>query len=67
MEPALVFLSGKSHGQNSLVGNSPWSHKELGVTEPLSTHACKHSHKGFLCGYVFISLRYIPTSGTAES
>ena len=44
MEPALVFLSGKSHGQNSLVGNSPWSHKELDVTEPLSTHACNSNY-----------------------
>ena len=49
MEPALVFLSGKSHGQNSLVGNSPWGHKELDMTEQWSTHACRHSHKGFLC------------------
>ena len=26
--PALVFLPGKSHGQRSLVGYSPWGHKE---------------------------------------
>ena len=24
----LIFLSGKSHGQRSLVGSSPWGHKE---------------------------------------
>ena len=26
-------LSGKSHGQRSLVGYSPWSHKESDMTE----------------------------------
>ena len=28
-----VFLSGKSHGQRSLAGYSPWGHKELDITE----------------------------------
>ena len=28
-----VFLPGKSHGQRSLAGYSPWSHKELDMTE----------------------------------
>ena len=28
-----VFLSGESHGQTSLAGNSPWGHKELDTTE----------------------------------
>ena len=27
--PTPVFLPGESHGQRSLVGYSPWSHKEL--------------------------------------
>ena len=27
--PTLVFLPGESHGQRSLVGYSPWGHKEL--------------------------------------
>ena len=31
-----VSLPGKSHGQRSLVGCSPWGHKELGTTEPLT-------------------------------
>ena len=31
-----VFLPGKFHGQRSLVGYSPWSHKELDKTE--NTH-----------------------------
>ena len=32
-----VFLPGESHGQRSLVGYSPWGHKELDTTEQLST------------------------------
>ena len=31
--PLQLFLSGKSHGQRSLVGYSPWGHKELDMTE----------------------------------
>ena len=30
-----VFLPGKSHGQRSLVGYSPWGRKELDMTEQL--------------------------------
>ena len=29
-QPTSVFLSGKSHGQGSLVGYSPWGHKRVG-------------------------------------
>ena len=37
-QPTPVFLPGKYHGQRSLVGYSPWGHKELGMTEQLSTY-----------------------------
>ena len=30
-----VFLPREFHGQRSLVGYSPWSHKELDMTEQL--------------------------------
>ena len=33
-----VFLPGKFHGQRSLASCSPWGHKELDMTEWLSTH-----------------------------
>ena len=33
--PTPVLLPGKSHGQRSLVGYSPWDHKELDTTERL--------------------------------
>ena len=36
--PTPVFLPGESHGQKSLVGYSQWGHKELDMTERLSTH-----------------------------
>ena len=31
-QPTPVLLPGKSHGQRSLVGYSPWGHKELDFT-----------------------------------
>ena len=38
-QPAPVFLSGKPLGQRSLVGYSPWGHKESDVIYLQSTHA----------------------------
>ena len=35
-QPILVSLPGKSHGQRSLAGYSPWGHKELDTTERLT-------------------------------
>ena len=32
MAPTPVFLPGKSHGEKSLVGYSPWGRKELDMT-----------------------------------
>ena len=34
----LRFLPGKSHGQRSLMGYSPWGHKESDMTEHTQTH-----------------------------
>ena len=36
--PIPVLLLGKSHGQRSLVGCSPWVHEESDTTERLSFH-----------------------------
>ena len=41
-----AFLPGKSHGQRSLVGYSPWSHKESDMTEQLTL-------------FTFLSLYYL--------
>ena len=38
-QPTLVFLSGKFHGQRSLVGCRPWGLKESDTTEWLGTQA----------------------------
>ena len=40
--PAPVLLPGEVHGQRSLVGSSPWGHKELDVTEQLSLFHTVH-------------------------
>ena len=32
-QPTPVFLPRKPHGQRSLAGNSPWSRRELNMTE----------------------------------
>ena len=40
-QPASVFLPGESHGQRGLAGYSPWSNKDLDMTEGLST---QHTH-----------------------
>ena len=37
-QPTPVLLRGKSHGQRSLVGCSPWGRKELDTTERLHFH-----------------------------
>ena len=38
MHPTPVFLPGKSHGQRSLVGCSPWGLEESDKTERLHFH-----------------------------
>ena len=40
-----LFLPGESHGQRTLVGYSPWSHKESDTAERTSTH----THICFFC------------------
>ena len=45
----LIFLPGKSHGQRSLVGYSPWGRKELDTTEQLNWTDHTHVHQGTDC------------------
>ena len=40
-KPTPVFLPGKSHGQKSLAGYSPWGHKESDMTEQLNNNNSK--------------------------
>ena len=44
-QPTPVFLPGKSHGQRSLVGYSPWGRKELDTHTHTHTHTCKRMLK----------------------
>ena len=39
-----VFFPGKTHGQRSLVGSSPWGRRESDMTEPTHTHTHTHTH-----------------------
>ena len=44
------------HGQRSLAGYSPWGHKELNMTEQLSTaqqHMCIYIQVYMLCVYTY--------------
>ena len=43
-QPTPVFLSGKSPGQRSLEGYSPWGLKESDMTERLSAHIYIYTH-----------------------
>ena len=45
--PTLVILSGKFHGQRSLVGYSLWGCKELDMTEHAHMHTHTHTHTHF--------------------
>ena len=58
--PTPVFLSGEFHGQRSLVGYSPWGHKESDMTEQIThththTHTCVHntSIRTYICMYIY--------------
>ena len=42
-QPIPVLLLGKSHGQKSLVGYSPWGHR-VGHRSAQHTHARTHAH-----------------------
>ena len=48
-KPALVFLPGKISGQRSLADYSPWSHKELDMTECACVHRHTHTHTHASC------------------
>ena len=44
-------LPGKSHGQRSLEGYSPWGHKELDMTEHTCLYVCVSM---YVCVYIYI-------------
>ena len=66
----LVFLPGKSHGQRSPAGYSPWGCKELDVTEVTAAHAHggivmtsgKHDSDSLVFTRVRVSAHGVPAS-----
>ena len=62
-QPTPVLLPGKSHGQRSLAGYIPWGHKELEMTEGLSSQdSTEPRSKGYLQGCEALS--YLPSCWT---
>ena len=51
-----VFFPGKSHGQRSLAGYSPWGRKESDTTERVNTHTHTHTLVNKMSLYCAVSL-----------
>ena len=57
--PTPVLLPGKSHGQRSVVGYSPWGHKELDMTERLHFHfSCHEKYNAVMLSYFSCHEKY---------
>ena len=54
-QPTPVLLIGKSHGLKSLVGCSPWGHKESNTTEQLSLFTYMHWRRKWQPTPLFLS------------
>ena len=59
-QPTPVFLPGKSHGQRSLTGYSPWACKESDVTE--RTHTSLLGVEGWLLAFsgIHFKISHVP-------
>ena len=62
-QPTPVFLPGESHGQKSMVGYSPWGHKELDMTEWLTHIAVLYIPIKYLLILVNLVLAYVFKNG----
>ena len=69
-QPTSIFLPGEAHRQRSLVGYSPWGHKESDTTEHTHTHYTSYprvwgfEEDGLPCNYV-VGTAGAPSSGTS--
>ena len=53
--PTPVFLTGEFHGQRSLMGYSPWGHKESDMTEQIThTHTRARMGNTSMCTYICV-------------
>ena len=59
-QPIPVFLSGKSHGQRSLVGYSPQGRKESDTTERLHLWECRKKEHKYGKIVIIIKVKRIP-------
>ena len=59
MQPTPVFLPGESHGQRSLVGYSPWDHKELDMTEHTVRYIFYMSSIKYICVWTHTRLKSV--------
>ena len=55
-----IFLPGKSHGQSSLVGYSPWGHKESSTTKQRRAYASSTTYHSplFVSIYIYVPKGY---------
>ena len=56
-QPTPVFLPGKSHGQRSLEGYSPWGHERVGhdlARSCLQTQSCSEVRRARISTYEFV-------------
>ena len=61
-QPTPVFLSRKFHGQRSLVGNSPWSHKTVRHNW-VRAHIYPHTHSYYLiCRELICTVKIVYSS-----
>ena len=71
-QPAPIILPGKFHGQESLVGYSPWGCKESDMTEHTNTLGAKNTcdqqwSVWFFCFFFFLLYFYLFESPTKIS
>ena len=62
MQPTPVFLPGESHRRRSMVGYSPWGHKELDTTEWLHLCTCKVKGVECLVYIIYVSPNFLSKS-----
>ena len=65
-QPTPVFLPRKSHGQRSLAGCSPWSHKELEMTgwlTPSLSHKLQYTVNPRFCTLILLKALKFKVSG----
>ena len=68
-KPAPVFLPGESHGQRSLVGYSPWGHKQSDMSERLSSthYILKDVSMAYMCDCSYTVSTHLSPGGPVRA